>query len=99
MPLASSRCFRDDCRKAHRYDETKPLADQFPFVKTVNPEVRMIMTHITKAAGVEYTFKRQPIVLDTVSMLKLAHLSIRYAKAVGTEASPDISSPVSSADD
>ena len=39
---------------SHRYEDTKSLADQLPFVKTVKPDVKMTMMQKTRAAGVEY---------------------------------------------
>ena len=38
----------------HRYEDTKPLPDQLPVVKTVKPDVKMTITQKTRAAGVEY---------------------------------------------
>lgn len=41
--------------KAYKYDEMKLLVDQLPLVKTGNPAVRRMITHMTSAAGVEYS--------------------------------------------
>jgi hypothetical protein len=37
----------------HKYEDTKPLPDQLPVVKTVKPEVKITMMQKTRAAGVE----------------------------------------------
>jgi hypothetical protein len=39
----------------YRYEETNDTADQLPLVKTGKPAVRIMMMHMTSAAGVEYS--------------------------------------------
>ena len=39
--------------KTYKYEDTKPLPDQLPVVKTVKPEVKITMMQKTRAAGVE----------------------------------------------
>ncbi len=43
--------------KTYRYEEINPLVDQFPFAKTGNPAVNRMITHKTRAVGVEYSIK------------------------------------------
>lgn len=42
-------------KKTHRYDETNDTADQLPLVNTGKPAVKIMTTHMTSAAGVEYS--------------------------------------------
>lgn len=44
--------------KAYKYDEMKLLVDQLPLVKTGKPAVRRMTTHMTSAAGVEYSISQ-----------------------------------------
>lgn len=39
--------------ETHRYDDIKPLVDQFPLVKTGKPAVKRIIMQNTRATGVE----------------------------------------------
>ena len=41
-------------RGMSRYEDTKPLVDQLPFVNVVKPAVSRIMIQAKKATGVEY---------------------------------------------